>query len=585
LELQEAQQRLVQEQAASFGDHLRSLAQDVSSIKSSQDASHADLHSKIDQHVRELRAATHRIENMVQTVSAAQEAANGKFEHLHTRLSTSGPNSIIGDLQRDLDSARAHQESGRVALTKRLDHLENSLGESSDKHHERIKALEVQLAGQMKAHAAQQAPLLQRVDHLEANMQEGRRAHAQSLSVAHARLDEMHGLMSEEREARASHAAAIEGLRSTHTSAWSEHHEARLAHGAAIDDLKKSHNLLVSELGSSATRHADFDSKLKAVEHLAANSAHDHARQLLSAQQQLQNCHAQVAEETAARNRLHASISDRLDKLDAFANATAEEHSARWQAAHSNLQDLHSQLSAGLNNRTAAHATIEERIKNVEAGSGDIAGKVTDLARRLNEEKDENSKKHSANAVHLRGLEVHMQDSVATQLQQMRSHVQGERDARDAQHSAIDRRLKHMEKNVSDSMAEHASQLQNVRQRLLTLQSSVADSAKAYEAAHAQNSKAGMLYGDGSKGYSAEECLKYVESMPATAPRLDATAAAVSYAGPVSTDQDYFRTAQKIVMQDDIRVATPPHFYQQPFTMSPPRSSPLGRVASLPALR
>merc|ERR1712022_100464 len=82
-----------------------------------------------------------------------------------------------------------------------------------------------------------------------------------------------------------------------------------------------------------------------------------------------------------------------------------------------------------------------------------------------------------------------------------------------------------MEKTVADSMSDHASQLQSVRQRLQSLQTSVADSAKAQETHWPRGDNHRMLPSDSAKGWTAEECLKYVESMPAAVPRLDATAA------------------------------------------------------------
>jgi hypothetical protein len=550
LELQEAQQRLLQEQAASFGDNFRSLAQDVAAMKLSHDALQADMHSKIDAHVRDTRASTHRLEQMVQTVNAAQESGNTKVEQLHERLSASGPNSVLVDIQRDIDHTRMHTESSRAALTKRLDHLESILADSSNKHHERTKSLEVQLTGQIKAHVAQHASSMQRVDHLD---------------------------------------ALLHGLKNSHANAVSDHHEARVAHGAALEDLKKSHASFSNELGSSAARHAEFDSKLKSVEQLATNAANGHAKQLLAAHQQVQDCHTQVAEEAAARGRLQVSILDRLDKLDAFANSAADEHHARWQAVHKGLQDLHGQLTAGLGGRMAAHASIEERIKQVELGSGDHSGKVNDLVRRLSQERDENAKRHSANAEQLRSLDLHIKDTVGTQLQQVRDHVLGEREARDAQNATVDRRLKHMEMTVADSVSEHTNQLQIIRQKVQSLQASVADSTKGQETLLPSRGDDHRLYPDSAKGWSADDCLKYVESMPAAAPRLDAAAAPVhSPGGNVSGDRDFFRNAQKIVMQDDIRVATPPQIfqlYQQPRTFSPPKPYSLGRVGSLPSLR
>merc|ERR1712059_75272 len=105
-------------------------------------------------------------------------------------------------------------------------------------------------------------------------------------------------------------------------------------------------------------------------------------------------------------------------------------------------------------------------------------------------------------------------DTVSAQLQQVRGHVQGEREARDVQNAAIDRRLKHMEKTVADSTSEHASQLQIVRQRLQSLQASVADNAKAQETLWPRGDDHRTLPSDSAKGWTADECLKYVESMP-----------------------------------------------------------------------
>merc|ERR1711959_475757 len=101
------------------------------------------------------------------------------------------------------------------------------------------------------------------------------------------------------------------------------------------------------------------------------------------------------------------------------------------------LHDLHGQLTTGLGGRMQAHASIEERLKHIELGTGDHVGKVNDLARRLNEERDENAKRHSSNEVQLRSLAFQFKDAVAAQLQQVRGHVQGERESRDAQNAAI----------------------------------------------------------------------------------------------------------------------------------------------------
>jgi len=554
--------------------------------KVNHDSSHSDLHSKIDAHVRDLRSSTHRLENMVQAVNAAQDQHSANFEQLHSRISASGPNSILGDIQRDIDNTRMQHDSSRTALSSRLDHLEGMLASTSDKHVERMKALEVQLAGQLKAHAAQQGPLTQRLDHLESLLLDSGRSHAQGLAAAHARLEQLHGSISEERAARQAHGASLESLKSSHANAWSDHHESRLAHGSAIEDLRKSHASIASDMESSAARHAALDQRLKAIDQLLGDNANEHAKQLLAAHQNVQNCHAKVSEEAAARGMQLGAIRDRLDKLDAVVNGSADEHTARWEAIHKGLQDLHGQLTAGLGGRMAAHASIEERIKNVELGASDHAGKVNDLHRRLNEEKDENTKRHSANAVELRGLDLHIKDTVAAQLQQVRGHVQGERESRDAQNAAVDRRFKQMEKTVADSIGDHASQLQSVRQKLQSLQSSVADAAKAPDIHWARGEDHRPLHSDSVKGWTAEECLKYMESMPAAAPRLDATAAVPS-PGDMYGDRDFFRTAQKMVLQDGMRVATPPQIlqlYQQPSTQSPTKTS-LGRVASVPCLR
>merc|ERR1712232_1381642 len=349
--------------------------------------------------------------------------------------------------------------------------------------------------------------------------------------------------------------------------------------------MGKSHASLISDIGSSATRHTALEMKLRAVEQLTADSASEQAKQLLAAHQRLQNCQSQVAEETAARGRLQASINDRLDKLDALASSQSDEHNARWQAIHKGLHDLHGQLTTGLGGRMQAHASIEERLKHIEFGTGEHVGKVNDLARRLHEERDENAKRHSANADQLRSLDLQFKDTVAAQLQQVRGHVQGERESRDAQNAAIDRRLEHMEKTVADSMSDHATQLQNVRQRLQSLQTSVADSAKAQETHWPRGDNHRTLPSDNARGWTAEECLKYVESVPAAVPRLDATAA-VHSPGQMHGDSDFFRTAQKMVMQDDIRVGSPTQIlqrYQQSRTLSP--MAALGKVASLPSLR
>merc|ERR1712232_1440822 len=349
--------------------------------------------------------------------------------------------------------------------------------------------------------------------------------------------------------------------------------------------MGKSHASLISDIGSSATRHTALEMKLRAVEQLTADSANEQAKQLLAAHQRLQNCQSQDTEETAARGRLQASINDRLDKLDALTNSQADEHAARWQAIHKGLHDLHGQLTTGLGGRMQAHASIEERLKHIELGTGDPVGKVNDLARRLNEERDGNAKRHSANADQLRSLDLQFKDTVAAQLQQVRGHVQGERESRDAQNATIDRRLKHMEKTVADSMSEHATQLQNVRQRLQSLQTSVADSAKAQETRWPRGDDYRTLASDSAKGWTAEECLKYVESMPAAAPRLDATVG-VHSPGQMYGDSDFFRKAQNLVMQDDIRVGSPTQIlqrYQQSRTLSPKGS--LGKVSSLPSLR
>merc|ERR1711959_817783 len=194
-----------------------------------------------------------------------------------------------------------------------------------------------------------------------------------------------------------------------------------------------------------------------------------------------------------------------------------------------------------------------ERLKHMELGTGDHVGKVNDLARRLNEERDENAKRHSSNEVQLRSLDFQFKDAVAAQLQQVRGHVQGERESRDAQQAAIDRRFKQMEKSVSDSISEHSSQLLIVRQKLQTLQANVLDSAKPPETQWPRGDDHRMVSSGPVQGWTAEECLKYVESMPAAAPRLDATAV-VHSPGQMYGDSDFFRKAQNLVMQDDIRV-------------------------------
>mmetsp|Transcript_53955 Transcript_53955/g.96607 ORF Transcript_53955/g.96607 Transcript_53955/m.96607 type:complete len:586 (+) Transcript_53955:33-1790(+) len=541
-DMQDVQQRLLRDQAAAtaaFIDNFTMLGDEVAALKSSQAAVVAEISSRADAQVKELKERILILENAMRGHGSAHDMAHSKLQKLHERLEAVED----GSLQQSLDDVRDAHDSRHNEMLARMAHLEGKIGDSLDKHDQHQRAMDYhqashsELSSEVKSQSAHQAHILQRLSHAENMVGEAAKRHASELGTAQRQLDQLQ------------HQLRSDDLAKT-----------------AIDELRQSHMSLAADKDAAAAQHEKLrdqhlklEQRLKEMERRAADSHGDHSMQLVAAINSVKDIHAKLGADRSDQEARFKSADERLKNIEAYVGSSANDHAHSVHAVHQSLKDLHGEVADELNKRGVHQASMDERLRRMEVAAGeslDSHGSSLEAAHRKIDEFDSQ----------LRGAK----ESIIQVHESLRG--EGQRDQ-----LAAEERLKRLEK-ANEALGK---KLQDLNGRLTTQGSParalVPAEPKLEERIRSLETR--VLGGTTSN--------VFLEAKQVEAPSMDAgiSAAAMASWGSMSTmDRSFFKSVTAVIVEDDggapLSLPPLPNTYPQ---ASP--ASPLARVASLPTLK
>jgi chromosome segregation ATPase len=274
-------------------------ASELDNLKRSH-AAHASLEERMkfveknigdsaDRHAEELAAAHARVDKVHGSLTELQKA--------HAAL------------EKDHKAKNSHH----ATMAERMAFLEQSLGDSADKHSKELEALRLAHTKHEQAHAGHVRDL------------QGIKAITEKHATVGERLDYVERMLGDSAD---KHAAAIEAAQ-----AQLEHVHGRLLqcekHGTAIGELRKVHSALASEKAALDTHHATLQERVDYIENMLGSSADRHQAEI-EALKASHSKHAKLLQDVKAAHTHHASLPERMTYLEKMLGDSAESTQRKW---------------------------------------------------------------------------------------------------------------------------------------------------------------------------------------------------------------------------------------------------------------
>jgi len=343
-------------------------------------------------------------------------------------------------------------------------HLEKALGDSTNKHEEKLEALRAahakhtsefaRHAKAVEAASGHHATLQERVAFVENVLGDSADKHASELDVLKAndaKHDAAHGKFIRDLE------AVKEVVHSTHSTLEQRielldglMNESGSKHARELQTLKASHEKQAKELGVMKVnheQHAGIAERMDYLERLVGDSADRHAQELQAIKDAhskhgtIQNRHAKELEAAQAK---HATLGERLEYLEKLFGDSADHHMKELQS----LTDMHSK-------HLSAHRKLTldfEALKASHAESSSSVAQVGELQRSMNNVTEQYSSElatlRAAHAKHATEFAKHAKEVGALP----------------TQHATLRQQVDHLEKVLSDSGDRTSEQLRSLQE-------------------------------------------------------------------------------------------------------------------------
>jgi len=381
------------------------------------------------------------------------------LQAMHDRLAACERHgSLISNLQRShdaLNDRKADLEAGHATVKERLEYLEQTLGDSADKHSRELSQLAAahsrhasDLDGLKSLHKQGSASMEERLAYVEKVLGDSADKHAEDLADLRRAHDQLHGRL-----------GACEG------------------HGTVLSELQRAHGSLVNEKATLQTHHATLQERVSYLEDLMNDSADQHNQKLEAAHSKLDEIHGRVSvcekygpglnelkrnhsEFMNLTNSLssdHGGLRDRMDNMEAAFGDVSNRQTKditglkSGQSSHAAMLKTHAVHIDGFSQHKEYHASLPERVGYIEQQLGDSADKhaaeVDELHKKVERESQAREKHHGS-----------FKDILAR-----------EREERSNHHATLNERLTYLEGLLNDSADKHErelGQLQSTHQKL-----------------------------------------------------------------------------------------------------------------------
>jgi len=449
--------------------HLEKLLADSGEKHSSELDALRHGHSK---HTEEFRAQAKDFATLKAT-AAHHDTVSQRLDHLEQRLGDSAEKhsaelaalrtahsqheSALGKYSKDVDLLKLGNLQ-HSSLGDRIAHLEQQLGESSEKHSAALETLQsahskhaedsykqAKEVGALKVAAVQHAAMGNRLDQVEKLLAGAAEKHDEVVAAVHARLDQVHG--------------RIQGCE---------------VHTSGIGDLKKAHASLANEKAILDSHHTSLQERVDHLESLLGDSADRHAKVferldeihgrlstcegLGSSLTDLRRAHSSLAGEKATLERHHATFRERLDALENGVGDSAE-RLARDVEALKAAQPRHEAAVARHGKEVQAlRAAMAE-----QAVAGDrIAGLEELLAQAADRHAEEFTALKDAHTRHEVAISKHAKD-IESNGRAVQELLAKEREKREEHHTAVRELTSYLEGLVGESADRQIRELEETK--------------------------------------------------------------------------------------------------------------------------